>query len=73
MHVAVIECQRANLKRSAFEYAAMMMRPEYRQHIEPRFKQKIEALIRCGGRECAEVAGGMVAGAGVRGGQEVAG
>ncbi len=43
----VIECQRANLKRSAFEYAALMMRPEYRQHIEPRFKQKIEALIRC--------------------------
>ena len=25
----------------------MMMRPEYRQHIEPRFKTKIEQLIRC--------------------------
>lgn len=50
----VIECQRANLKRSAFEYAALMMRPEYRQHIEPRFKQKIEALIRRPSKEEAE-------------------
>jgi hypothetical protein len=26
----VIECQRAGLKRTAFEYASMLMRPEYR-------------------------------------------
>lgn len=43
----VIECQRAGLKRSAFEYASMLMRPEYRSQIEPKFKRKIEALVRC--------------------------
>lgn len=42
----VIECQRAGLKRSAFEYASMLMRPEYRSQIEPKFKRKIEALVR---------------------------
>jgi WD repeat-containing protein 19 len=42
----VIECQRAGMKKSAFEYAAMMMRPEYRQLIEPKFKTKIETLVR---------------------------
>ncbi len=26
----VIECQRAGLKRTAYEYASMLMRPEYR-------------------------------------------
>ncbi len=26
----VIECHRANLKKTAFEYASMLMRPEYR-------------------------------------------
>jgi hypothetical protein len=26
----VIECQRSGLKRTAFEYASMLMRPEYR-------------------------------------------
>lgn len=34
------------MKKSAFEYAAMMMRPEYRQLIEPKFKTKIETLVR---------------------------
>ena len=43
----VIECQRAGLKRSAFEYASMLMRNEYRSQIEPKFKRKIEALVRC--------------------------
>ena len=31
----VIECHRAGLKKTAFEYASMLMRPEYRQ--EARF------------------------------------
>lgn len=26
----IIECNRAGLKKTAFEYAAMLMRPEYR-------------------------------------------
>jgi len=42
----VIECQRAGLKNSAFEYASTLMRPEYRSQIEPKFKRKIEALVR---------------------------
>ncbi len=42
----MIECQRAGLKKSAFEYAAMLMRPEYRNSIEPKFKTKIETLVR---------------------------
>lgn len=42
----VIECQRAGLKRSAFEYASMLMRQEYRRQIEPKLKRKIEQLVR---------------------------
>jgi WD repeat-containing protein 19 len=32
----VIECQRAGLKRSSFEYASMLMRPEYRNTVDKR-------------------------------------
>lgn len=42
----VIECQRAGLKNSAYEYASMLMRPEYHDKIEPKFKRKIESIIR---------------------------
>ena len=42
----VIECQRADLKSTAFEYAAMLMRPEYREEINPAYKRKIEAMVR---------------------------
>ncbi|KAJ3077769.1 WD repeat-containing protein 19, partial [Quaeritorhiza haematococci] len=42
----VIECQRAGLKRSAFEYAAMLMRPEYRAKVDPKYKRKIEQIVR---------------------------
>lgn len=42
----VIECQRADLKSTAFEYAAMLMRPEYRDDINPAYKRKIEAMVR---------------------------
>jgi WD repeat-containing protein 19 len=42
----VIECQRAGMKQSAYEYACVMMRPEYRDAIEEKFKRKIEALVR---------------------------
>jgi len=42
----VIECQRAGLKRSAFEYASQLMHPEYRANIAAAYKKKIEAIVR---------------------------
>eukprot|EP01137_Pigoraptor_chileana_P005155 Opistho-2@47869 len=42
----VIECQRSNLKNSAFSYAAMLMRPEYRTKIDAKYKRKIEMIVR---------------------------
>ena len=42
----VIECQRAGLKASAFSFAAMLMRPEYRQQIDSKWKKKIEQIVR---------------------------
>ncbi|KAF2983128.1 hypothetical protein EK904_011178, partial [Melospiza melodia maxima] len=43
---AVIECHRAGLKNSAFSFAAMLMRPEYRSKIDPKYKKKIETMVR---------------------------
>uniref|UniRef100_A0A1A7WGZ7 WD repeat-containing protein 19 n=1 Tax=Iconisemion striatum TaxID=60296 RepID=A0A1A7WGZ7_9TELE len=43
---AVIECQRAGLKNSGFSLAAMLMRPEYRNKIDPKYRKKIEAMVR---------------------------
>ncbi len=42
----VIECQRSGLNKSSFEYAAMLMRPEYRQQIDNKWKKKIEGIVR---------------------------
>lgn len=42
----VVECYRSGLKRVAFDHAAILMRPEYRQQIDPKFKRKIEQIIR---------------------------
>lgn len=42
----VIECHRAGLKNSAFSFAAMLMRPEYRSKIDAKYKKKIEAMVR---------------------------
>ena len=44
--LAVVECQRAGLKSSAYNYAVMLMSPDYRQHIEASIKKKIEAVVR---------------------------
>ncbi|CAJ0963743.1 unnamed protein product [Ranitomeya imitator] len=44
----VIECHRAGLKNSAFSFAAMLMRPEYRNKIDIKYKKKIEAMVRAG-------------------------
>ncbi|XP_076854842.1 WD repeat-containing protein 19-like [Brachyhypopomus gauderio] len=43
---AVIECHRAGLRNSSFSFAAMLMRPEYRSKIDPKYKKKIEAMVR---------------------------
>eukprot|EP00118_Oscarella_pearsei_P011922 m.83949 g.83949 ORF g.83949 m.83949 type:complete len:1349 (+) comp36373_c0_seq7:62-4108(+) len=42
----VVECQRAGLKNSAFGYAAMLMRPEYRARIDQKYKKKMEQIVR---------------------------
>ncbi|XP_064484193.1 WD repeat-containing protein 19-like [Ornithodoros turicata] len=42
----VIECHRAGLKNSAFNYATMLMRPEYRSSIDGKYKKKIEGIVR---------------------------
>ncbi|XP_049780005.1 WD repeat-containing protein 19 isoform X1 [Schistocerca cancellata] len=42
----VIECSRAGLRKSAFTYAAMLMRPEYRSQVDPKYAKKIEAVVR---------------------------
>jgi WD repeat-containing protein 19 len=42
----VVECFRAGLKVEAFEYASMLMRPEYRPKMDPKFKRKIEQIVR---------------------------
>nr|XP_020479849.1 WD repeat-containing protein 19 isoform X2 [Monopterus albus] len=43
---AVIECHRAGLRNSAFSFAAMLMRPEYRNEIDLKYRKKIEAMVR---------------------------
>ncbi len=42
----VIECHRSGLRNSAFSYATMLMRPEYREKIDPKWKKKIEQIVR---------------------------
>lgn len=42
----VIECQRSGMKKSAFNYAVMLMRAEYRDRIDPKYAKKIEAIVR---------------------------
>lgn len=42
----VIECHRAGLRMAAFNFAAMLMRPEYRNQIDAKYSKKIEAIVR---------------------------
>lgn len=42
----VIECQRSGMKKSAFNYAVMLMRSEYRDRIDPKYAKKIESIVR---------------------------
>jgi WD repeat-containing protein 19 len=41
----VIECHRAGMRRSALEYATLLMRPEYRKEVNAKYKQKIELMV----------------------------
>lgn len=43
---AVIECHRAGLKQSAFQFATMLMRPENRSQVDAKYIKKIEAVVR---------------------------
>lgn len=42
----VIECHRANLRHASYKYATMLMDPEYRKQIDPKYAKKIEAVVR---------------------------
>eukprot|EP01035_Chromulina_nebulosa_P018174 gene18174-23832_t len=42
----VIECQRGGLKKSSYEYAVMLMRPEHRLSIDVNIRRKIEMIVR---------------------------
>ncbi|VDP91873.1 unnamed protein product [Echinostoma caproni] len=46
MTSTVIECQKAGLKTASFGYAAMLLRPEYRDKLDPKHRRKFETLIR---------------------------
>eukprot|EP00193_Tetraselmis_chui_P011345 CAMPEP_0177773816 /NCGR_PEP_ID=MMETSP0491_2-20121128/13100_1 /TAXON_ID=63592 /ORGANISM="Tetraselmis chuii, Strain PLY429" /LENGTH=105 /DNA_ID=CAMNT_0019292003 /DNA_START=61 /DNA_END=374 /DNA_ORIENTATION=+ len=50
----VIECQRAGFKKTAFEYASMLVRPEYRAQLRPEYKRKIENMVRKPDREAVD-------------------
>ncbi len=43
---AVIECTKVGLKNSAFEFAATLMRQEYRKKIDEQYRKKIEGIVR---------------------------
>eukprot|EP00053_Salpingoeca_punica_P013406 m.121269 g.121269 ORF g.121269 m.121269 type:complete len:1367 (-) comp16199_c0_seq2:1475-5575(-) len=42
----VIECHRSGLKNSAFIFAAMLLRPEFRNQVDAKYKKKIEQIVR---------------------------
>ncbi|KAJ3394005.1 WD repeat-containing protein 19 [Entophlyctis sp. JEL0112] len=42
----VIECHRADLKKESYEFASMLMRPEYRNLVDSKYKRKIEQIVR---------------------------
>jgi WD repeat-containing protein 19 len=44
--VSLTLCQRSGLKSTAFEYASLLMRPEYRSGISEQYRAKIEKIVR---------------------------
>ena len=51
----VIECIQAGLKRTAFEFAAILMRPENRSEIQDKHKKKIEKIFRHGNNNLSDI------------------
>jgi len=47
---AVIECQRANMKKSAMECCYVLMKPEFRCQLDEKYKNTIETMVRKGGK-----------------------
>ncbi|XP_047023607.1 WD repeat-containing protein 19 [Helicoverpa zea] len=47
----VIECSRAGLKHQAYHWARVLMQPEYRSQIDPKYVKKIESVVRHGPRD----------------------
>jgi WD repeat-containing protein 19 len=43
---AVVECSRAGLTASAYDCAAMLMRPEHKDAINPAYRRQIEGIVR---------------------------
>ena len=43
---AVIQCQKSGFYNQALEYSNYLMRPEYRKQIIPKYKKKIEGIVR---------------------------
>ncbi len=42
----VIECQKVGLKHTSYTYASVLLRPEYREKIDQRYRRKFEGLVR---------------------------
>eukprot|EP00041_Stephanoeca_diplocostata_P037132 m.1387941 g.1387941 ORF g.1387941 m.1387941 type:complete len:1371 (-) comp24985_c0_seq2:183-4295(-) len=42
----VIECYRSGLKATAFEYAALLIRPEYKSKVDDKYKKRLETIVR---------------------------
>lgn len=42
----VVECQKAGMNNTAFNFSLILMKPEYRDQIDAKYKKKIEALVR---------------------------
>jgi len=51
----VIECERANLKGSAYQFACELMKPQYRAEIQEQYKKKMEKVVRRTGEKKDEV------------------
>lgn len=42
----VIECQRAKMTAESYQYACILMKPEYRPQVSEQYKKKIENIVR---------------------------
>ncbi|KAL5968443.1 WD repeat-containing protein 19 [Taenia solium] len=42
----VIECQKVNLKYTSFTYASTLLRAEYKEKIDPRYRRRFEGIVR---------------------------